>query len=137
MKKIKLLLLTLGVFALTLALLPTETSQIETDYAIEQVSQLNEEVIMYQASIFGDMDGDNIITWIVGIFGTIFAGAFAFMKKKISKIATLFKELYEGINAVDKALEDDNLSKAELVSIKKELKDIVRAFKDLIAKDEK
>ena len=136
MKKLKVLFVFLGIITL-FAFAVTQQTIEPPIVDSELVLEADPEPIIYQASILGDVDGDSAITWLFGLLASVFAGAFGFIKKKISKIAKLFKESYEAINAIDKALEDDNLSKTELKNIKKEMKDVIAAFKDLISKKPK
>ena len=130
MKKTKLLFLIIGIFAITIAMVPIQELNVQHDQTEQIVAP-----VFHKAGIFDDSDG--MITGIITFIMTVFAGAFAFIKKKLSKVLKLIKELYEAINEVDEALKDDKLTKDELKKIKEQLQDVVSAFKDLIKKDKK
>ena len=77
------------------------------------------------------LDGGSLAAIITVIIGFI-AAFFAKIKPYIKKVVNLLKEFYELSSTMEKALDDDKITKAEIDAIKKdfaELKAAFRAFK--------
>lgn len=100
-------------------------------------TETQEQVVAKESSVLERIDFDSIITWVVTILGTIFAGAFSFVRTKLKKIIVLVKEFYEVLEATNEAIEDDNLTRDELKKIKKEIADFTAAFKALTKPEKK
>jgi hypothetical protein len=139
MKKIKGILFLLGIIALAVIVIPKEPLQksIVTANGYEYVLLDSQEPVIYEAGILGDTDSDSVIVWIFGLLTTVFAGAFAVIKKKFSKITAFIKSLYEAIQDIDDAMKDDALSKSEVQEIRKNLKIVIDSFKDIFKKEDK
>ena len=102
--------------------------------ASELVSE-KAEPVYYQAAMFGIEDSDSIITFVITALMGIFGAAFGFVKAKLTKIVKVFREAYEAFEAVEKAMEDDKLTKAELTKIKSEFLEVIAAGRLLFKKE--
>ena len=86
----------------------------------------------------GDAEGGTFWTILSVIFAgvtTLFAGLWGKVKGKLAAFAKLAKEGLDIVNAVVDALEDDNLTKEEVIKIKKEALEFIGAWKAMIGKD--
>lgn len=72
-----------------------------------------------------------VLAALSGLLGTKFSNA----KKKIKQVATLAKETADLIDKVTLALEDNTITADEVEMLKKELKDVVDAWKALVGKE--
>ena len=87
----------------------------------------------------GDGEVSGIWTVVSVIFAavtTLFAGLWNKVKRKLVAFGNLAKEGLDVVNSVVNALEDDNLSKDEVVAVKKEALEFIGAWKVMIGKDE-
>ena len=81
-----------------------------------------------------NLDLNSIIPIIATGLIALFGGAFAIIKKKLSKVVNFVKELYEIAYAFDLALKDDKITKKEIEGLRKDFKELKKAFKDLFNK---
>lgn len=81
-----------------------------------------------------NLDFGTIITVVIALLGTFAGGFWLKAKGKISKIVKLGSEAIEVATTLNKALEDDKISKEEIEQLKKESNDVKVAWKDLISK---
>jgi hypothetical protein len=82
------------------------------------------------------LDLGTIITVVISAV-TIFAGGFWLKAKgKLSKVVNLCRQALDVASTLEKALDDDKVSKEEIASLKKELAEVKMAWKALIAKKE-
>lgn len=85
-------------------------------------------------NIFANVEGDTLITWIIGIVATVFGSGFIWLKARLILVAKLAKEAVDVIEEINKSLADDALSKKEIENIRKELKEVQIAWKELVKK---
>ncbi len=86
----------------------------------------------------GDGTGGGIWTIISIVFAavtTLFAGLWNKVKGKLAAFAKLAKEGLDVVNSVIDALEDDTLTKEEVVKVKKEAIEFIGAWKAMIGKE--
>lgn len=81
-----------------------------------------------------NLDLSTIITIVVAIVGTFAGGFWLKAKGKLSKIIKLGSEAIEVANTLNKALEDDKITKDEINQLKKEVADVKAAWKNLTNK---
>lgn len=74
------------------------------------------------------LDGGSLATIITLIIGALSA-FFVKIKPYIKKVVNLLKEVYQMAETMEKALDDDAISKAEIKAIKKEFGELKEAFK--------
>lgn len=85
--------------------------------------------------MFESLELSTLITLGLGGIGTFASVFWLKAKNKLTKAAKLGKETYELIDKVDKVLSDDKVTKTEMLEVKKEAKDVQKAWRVLIAKD--
>jgi len=98
-------------------------------------------VLLVPAIIFaqggdGDAGGGlwTVISAVFAVVTTVFGVAWKKVKSKLGKVAKLGKEGMDVVNSAIAALEDDNVTKDEVVKIKKEGQEFIAAWKDLTTK---
>ena len=78
--------------------------------------------------MFEGLDLGSILTIVLSLV-TAFAGAFWLKAKgKLSKIIKLGKEAFDVASSLEKALEDNKITKAEIDVLKKDLKEVKSAW---------
>lgn len=97
-------------------------------------------ILLIPAVIFaqgGETDSGTFWTILSVIFAaltTLFAGFWKKVKGKLLAFATLAKEGVDVVNAVVAALDDDTLTKEEVLKIKNEALEFIGAWKAMIGK---
>ena len=97
-------------------------------------------ILLIPAVIFaqgGEPDSGAFWTILSVIFAaitTLFAGLWKKVKGKLLAFANLAKEGLDVVNAVVDALDDDNLTKEEVLKIKNEALQFIGAWKAMIGK---
>jgi len=81
-----------------------------------------------------NLDVLTIISVILGVVATVFAGFWTKIKGKLGKVITAGKEFIDVGNALKRALADDKISKEEVDEIKKEWAEAMAAFKAILGK---
>jgi len=98
-------------------------------------------ILLVPAVIFaqgGEAGGGTFWTVLSVIFAavtTLFAGLWNKVKGKLAAFAKLAKEGLDVVNSVVDALEDDTLSKEEVLKVKKEALEFIGAWKAMIGKE--
>ena len=81
-----------------------------------------------------DFDIWTIVSAVLGLVAVVAGGFWLKAKGKIAAVANLIKQAYEVVAKVNAVLEDNQVSKAEVEELKKELRDVKDAFKALVGK---
>ena len=82
-----------------------------------------------------NLDVSSIIAIVLGAITTFAGGFWLKAKKKLGKVVRLGVESIEVIAKFEEAIADNNISKEEIESLKKEANDVKVAFNDLISKE--
>ena len=84
--------------------------------------------------MFENLDAGTIVTIVLGLVTTFAGGIWLKAKGKISKVITLGKECFDLLVKLEKALEDDKITKDEIKDLKNEAAQVKVAWKALIQK---
>jgi len=80
------------------------------------------------------MDVLTIVSVVLGAIAVLAGGFWLKAKGKLSQAATLVKEAYDVVTKVNEILEDNTITKDELVELKKEAGEVKAALYALIGK---
>ena len=81
-----------------------------------------------------NLDLGTILTIVLGGIATFAGGFWLKGKGKLKEIANLVLEVYELLSEIERALDDDKVSKQEIEAIKQRIADVKEAFKKIITK---
>ncbi len=75
-----------------------------------------------------------IVSGALAVIAAVAGGGLKKVKAKIAQFANLFKPVFELVDALLKALDDNTVTPEEIVVLKKEANDVKTAFFELIGK---
>jgi hypothetical protein len=84
--------------------------------------------------MFENLDWTALVSIVLGLIATVAGGFWLKAKGKLTQLYQLGKEVVDVVNATDKALADNKLTKEEVAQIAAEGKEVKAAFKALIGK---
>lgn len=81
------------------------------------------------------MELEGIISLVLAGVATFAGGAWIMIKNKLGKVANLARELFELVDTITKAIEDNKIDEIELNKIKQQLADLKAAWNALFKKE--